>query len=426
MLPSFFLAPLGALAAMIAIPAGTLGALSLASCLLGFFSTGWAFRLRMRLDHARRGTGIEKARAEALAAFHSALLDNAPQGVVVSLGDEQRYFGNGRMLFELLMESPDAPVVTQAMDRLAKDGTLFTLSARVPGGILALRGAPIGKHTALYISELARDEASDARMIDQLPVAVAAFDASRKLTRYNKAYARLWDLPEGWLDAHPTLADILNHLREKRLIPEQRNFAQWRKSRIAATPGPGQAIEETWHLPSGKSIRLVTRSHWDGGVFILCEDISEKLKLESSLNLLTQVQKATLDTLDEGVAIFGTDGRLVLYNALFAKMWRLTEGDLTDQPHLGKIAQLCSRRIGHDNIWNIVASGVSAASPERFGEWGKAKRADGRVISLALSRLPNGATMASFADLTDLEKFQGQQTPPHSVGPIALKYHRSA
>ncbi|HWF64488.1 MAG TPA: PAS-domain containing protein, partial [Rhizomicrobium sp.] len=253
-----------------------------------------------------------------------------------------------------------------------------------------------------------------------------AFDASRKLTRYNKAYARLWDLPEGWLDAHPTLADILNHLREKRLIPEQRNFAQWRKSRIAATPGPGQTIEETWHLPSGKSIRLVTRSHWDGGVFILCEDISEKLKLESSLNLLTQVQKATLDTLDEGVAIFGTDGRLVLYNALFAKMWRLTEGDLTDQPHLGKIAQLCSRRIGHDNIWNIVASGVSAASPERFGEWGKAKRADGRVISLALSRLPNGATMASFADLTDLEKFQGQQTPPHSVGPIALKYHRSA
>ena len=427
MLSSLFLGPLGAVAAMIAIPAGTLGLFSLTSCFIGFFSTGWALRLHTRLDHARRGTGIEKARAEALAAFHSALLDNAPQGVVVGLGKEQRYFGNGRMLFELLMESPDAPSITQAMDQLAKDGTLFTLSARVPGGILAVRGAPIGKHTALYISELTKDGASDARMIDQLPVAVAAFDASRKLTRFNKAYARLWDLPDDWLDGHPTLGDILNHLREKRLIPEQRNFAQWRKNQIATTPAPGQTIEETWHLPSGKSIRLVTRSHWDGGVFILCEDISEKLKLESSLNLLTQVQKATLDTLDEGVAIFGTDGRLVLYNALFAKMWRLTDADLGGQPHLGKIAQLCSRRIGHDNIWNLVASGVSAASPERFGEWGKAKRADGRVISLALSRLPNGATMASFADLTDMEKFQqAQQAAPHSVGPVALKYHQSA
>src|SRR6185312_527377 len=173
--PSFFFAPFGALAAMIAVPAGALAALSLASCALGFFSTGWALRQSVRLQHVRRGTGMEKARAEALAAFHSALLDNAPQGVVVSLGPEQRYFGKGKMLFELLMESPDAPKAVQAMDRLAKEGALFTLSARVPGGILALRGAPIGKHTAVYISELTRDEENDARMLDQLPVAVAAF-----------------------------------------------------------------------------------------------------------------------------------------------------------------------------------------------------------------------------------------------------------
>ena len=424
-MPPFLFTPFGALAAMIAVPAGTLAAFSLASCFIGFLSTGWALRLSMRLNRAQRGTGMERARAEALAAFHNALLDNAPQGVVVGLGQEQRYFGNGKMLFELLMESPDAPQAMQAMDRLAKEGTLFTLSARVPGGYLALRGAPIGKHTALYISELSRDEDSDARMIDHLPVAVAAFDASRKLTRYNSAFARLWDLPAAWLDVHPSLGDILNHLRDKRLIPEQRNFAEWRRSRVEAAPAAGQPIEETWHLPSGKSIRIVMRSHWDGGIFILCEDISEKLKLESSLNLLTQVQKATLDTLDEGVAIFGTDGRLVLHNALFAKMWRLTESDLTGQPHLAKIGQLCSRRIGHDGIWSIVASGVSAATPERFGEWGKAKRADGRIISLALSRLPNGATMASFADLTDLEKFQQVQRPA-SHGIIALKYHHSA
>src|ERR1700722_9745565 len=157
-MPPFLFTPFGAFAAMIAVPAGTLATLSLASCFIGFLSTGWALRLSMRLSHARHGTGMERARAEALAAFHSALLDNAPQGVVVSLGHEQRYFGNGKMLLELLMESPDAPQAMQAMDRLAKEGTLFTLSARVPGGFLALRGAPVGQHTALYINELSRDE----------------------------------------------------------------------------------------------------------------------------------------------------------------------------------------------------------------------------------------------------------------------------
>jgi hypothetical protein len=108
-------------------------------------------------------------------------------------------------------------------------------------------------------------------------------------------------------------------------------------------------------------------------------------------------------------------------------MWRLTESDLTGQPHLARIGQLCERRIGQDGIWSIVAAGVSAPAPERLAEWGKAKRADGRVISLALSRLPNGATMASFADLTDLEKFHMlQSAAAHSVGPVALKYHQSA
>src|ERR1700735_5885899 len=83
---SFFFSPFGAFAAMIAVPASTLAAFSLASCFIGFLSTGWALRQSMRLNHARRDTVMERARSEALAAFHSALLDNAPQGVVVSLG----------------------------------------------------------------------------------------------------------------------------------------------------------------------------------------------------------------------------------------------------------------------------------------------------------------------------------------------------
>jgi PAS domain-containing protein len=151
--------------------------------------------------------------------------------------------------------------------------------------------------------------------------------------------------------------------------------------------------EEFWHLPGGKSIRIVTQQHLQGGAFALFEDITERLRLESALILLTQVQKATLD---EGIAIFGTDGRLVLHNALFTKMWQLSENELDNQPHFAEIANLCTDRIRRDGIWGIVSCGVNSATPERFGEWGNAKRADGRTISLALSRLPNGATVVTL------------------------------
>ena len=58
-----------------------------------------------------------------------------------------------------------------------------------------------------------------------------------------------------------------------------------------------------------------------------------------------------------------------------------------------------------DGIWGIVSCGINSATPECFGEWSKTRRADGRVISLSLSRLPNGTTVVAFTDITDLEKF---------------------
>lgn len=258
--------------------------------------------------------------------------------------------------------------------------------------------------------QLACDAQDD--MIERIPFAVAVFDGEQKLASYNGAYAELWDLSRAWLESGPCYGEILDSLRDKRKLPEQRHFAEWKQAQIQALSRADRNSEEFWHLPGGKSLRIVTQPHLQGGVFVLFEDITERLRLESALNLLTQVQKATLDTLDEGIAIFGTDGRLVLHNALFTKMWQLSESELDNQPHFAEIANLCTDRIGRDGIWGIVSCGVNSATPERFGEWGKARRADGRTISLALSRLPNGATVVTFTDITDLERFGNLQNKP--------------
>jgi len=248
---------------------------------------------------------------------------------------------------------------------------------------------------------------SDAQedMIEHIPFAVATFDADQKLVGFNNAYAEMWELPRSWLESHPSYSDVLDRLRDRRRLPEQRSFPEWKAAQLKSFGCAHRRCEDIWHLPNGKSIRIVIEPHLAGGVFALFQDISERLKLESSLNLLTQVQKATLDTLDDGVAIFGTDGRLVLHNALFAGMWKLSEEELGGQPHFAEIANICTGRIGRDGIWGLISCGINSATPENFGEWGKTRRADGRIISLSLSRLPNGATVVTFTDLTDLEQF---------------------
>jgi PAS fold len=122
------------------------------------------------------------------------------------------------------------------------------------------------------------------------------------------------------------------------------------------------------------------------------------------------VVRATLDTVEDGVAIFWPDGRLVLYNTAFAKLWRLTADALSGEPHLTKLAKLSETQTGPSAVWSIVSAGVASEAPERCNEWGKCRRADGRTISVSMSRLPNGATAVTFADVTDIERYDAHLT----------------
>ncbi len=159
--------------------------------------------------------------------------------------------------------------------------------------------------------------------------------------------------------------------------------------------------EELWHLPGGKTLRVLTQPHPLGGLLFLYEDVSDQLRLESSYNTLIKVQKATLDTLQEGVAVFGPDGRLKLHNAAFARIWRLEVSELVNEPHLKRIADACATRFGRDRVWEIVTSTVTAAAPERRREWNEAERSDGAILSLSIAPLPDGATLVTFVDATD-------------------------
>ena len=251
---------------------------------------------------------------------------------------------------------------------------------------------------------LHQDAAAD--MLEGMSGAIAIFDGAQRLESYNSAYARMWGFEDEWLETHPTLGEVLDRLREARKLPEQHDNAAWKAAQLRLFETCVQPHEEAWHLAGGLSLRVVIRPHLLGGLVFMIEDISEKLRLEASFKLLLQVQRATLDTVEDAIAIFGPDGRLVLFNTHFARLWHFEEDELQTQPHFTKVASLAEARLGRDGIWGIVSAGIASAEPERCNDWGKAIRADGRFISLSMSRLPNGATIATFCDLTDLKNFE--------------------
>ncbi|HVV27966.1 MAG TPA: PAS-domain containing protein [Rhizomicrobium sp.] len=279
----------------------------------------------------------------------------------------------------------------------------MTLLPAAGGSIVGIAADVTGRRETETRLRLAGEALAD--VIEMLPLGVAVFDAQQKLVIHNSRYARLWGLAKDWLDTHPSYGEILDRLRACSRLPEQKDYTSWKRRQLASA----EAGQELWHLRGGHCLNVVTRPHLQGGRVVMFEDVSERLVLETSLNLLIQVQKATLDTLDEGTAIFGPNGRLVLHNDHFASLWGLTAAQLSEQPHLTEIARLCMTRFGADEIWAVIAEGVTSLEPNRRYKWRKVRRADGRTISLSLARLPNGATIVLFIDLTDLERFEALQ-----------------
>jgi signal transduction histidine kinase len=251
----------------------------------------------------------------------------------------------------------------------------------------------------LLRGELKRMIEAHRRILDQLTTGVAIFGSNQKLGFYNAAYRSLWELDAGFLDQSPTDSAVLDQLRATRKLPDDQDFRQWK----AALHEAYRAIEpraHEWHLPGGRTMRVVTTPNPEGGVIYLFDDVTERLDLERRFDALIRVQGETLDNLAEAVAVFGSDGRLRLFNPAFARMWRLTPEQLAERPHIETVTAWCRPLHGDDMIWQKLRATVTAID-DREPVAGRLERRDGNVVDCATMPLPDGATLVTFQDVTD-------------------------
>ena len=248
-------------------------------------------------------------------------------------------------------------------------------------------------------SALARLVDAHRRTLDQLSTGVAMFDANQKLTFYNAAYGALWNLDAAYLDQEPTDSAVLETLRAARKLPEEQDFRQW-KAQLHAAYRALEAKEHTWHLPDGRTLRVVTTPNPDGGVTYLFNDVTERLDLERRFQELIRVQGETLDNLAEGVAVFASDGRIRLANSAFARMWGLSPQTLAERPHIETITALSRPLHGNHPTWQALRAVITALD-DRVAIEDRLERRDGGVVDCTTVPLPDSATLVTFHDVTN-------------------------
>ncbi len=247
--------------------------------------------------------------------------------------------------------------------------------------------------------EYERTVRSHADTLDQLNTAVAIFDTDQKLRFFNQAFQKLWSLDGAFLHSGPDNAMLLDRLRSEGKLAEQPEWRRWKDNLLSAYRAV-EPQEHWWHLPDGKTVRVVANPQPKGGVTWVFENLTEKIDLESRYQTAVRVQGETLDNLAEGVAVFGPDGRLRLSNPAFATLWGLDADTVTPNSHVSVIRDLCDRR-AKDSPWGGFVAAITGFDDERRDRHGQTELNSGSVLRYAVIHLPNGQVMTTFVDVTD-------------------------
>ncbi|MDC9700669.1 MAG: ATP-binding protein [Alphaproteobacteria bacterium] len=312
----------------------------------------------------------------------SFILDPNAQSCLVSRLDEDAFFCD-------YFEGRD----------VSQSSCLMVTASRIAEGVLCL-GQDVSELQNAR-QELSLKQKAYAHILDRFPIAMAVFGKDQRLFLYNQAYARLWGIDDEWLCKAPLYSEILD--AQRRHLPEQADYRDWRE-RYLEMLKCRKMDPQFWHLSDSKTtLRVTIEQDVFDGVMFLYENMTEKFQLESRTNALEEIQRETLDNLNEGVVLFSSDGRLRLFNSAFVQIWGLSSHELKGEPHIDQLPFFSSQgEERYGKTWATLKQRVTTLDDERRSDKIRFESQEGNVIDCAVAPLPGGGTLIHFMNVTDM------------------------
>jgi PAS domain-containing protein len=233
------------------------------------------------------------------------------------------------------------------------------------------------------------------RTFAALPIGLAVFDRSRELVLFNPALVEISTLEPAFLSSRPTLRSFLDHLRERRRMPEPRDYRGWREE-IAHLERGAEAgnYHQLWTLPGGGSLRVTGRPHADGAIAFMFEDISKEMSLTRRFRGEIDLRQAVADDMAAAFAVFSRDGRRLQGNAAYAAMWEHDAEPLGTEA-LARALHRWRAAFAPSGIWGEIRD-FAAHAVDRAAWSETLVRTDGARVLCRVAPLKGGHTVVWF------------------------------
>ena len=247
-------------------------------------------------------------------------------------------------------------------------------------------------------SEAARSETLQTltRTFASLQIGLALFDAERRLQVFNPALVDMTGLNPMFLAARPSFEQVLYALREARMLPEPKDFNNWRREIIEMERAAesGEYAQE-WCLEGGRTFHVTGRPQPNGAIALFIEDVTSEAALSRSFRSEIETMHTVLDGLSEGIITFSLSGQTLLANDAYTALWQTDPCRTLADEGLAQAIRLWSAHCEPTTFWARLADFAS-------GTGGRARittsiaRKQGGPVTVSAQRLRGGNLMVVF------------------------------
>lgn len=238
----------------------------------------------------------------------------------------------------------------------------------------------------------------------QLSAGIVIFDRDRRLMLFNPALVDQFQFSASFLAAKPTLSEFFDKLREARMIPEPRNYSNWREELThLVVKAADDRYHEIWPLISGQTLQVTGRPHPGGGVAFLFEDITAELTLERKFRAQLDVTHAVIDRLNHAIAVVSKSGKFALTNAAFKALWGVVPDKTISDFTWRDFEDVWQFKVKETLILTMMGNFLRLVQDRN--PWVREISCEnGKTLKIAADPMPGGFTILTFEEIQLVER----------------------
>ncbi len=230
----------------------------------------------------------------------------------------------------------------------------------------------------------------------ELSTGLAVFDAQRNLQTFNPALADLVRLPIDFLLARPTLFNLLDALRDRGMLPEPKDYRSWRHQMVNLEASAVRGdYDEAWHLPNGKTFRVIGRPYPNGALALMIHDITDQITRDRLFRAEFEVLRSAINMVQDGVVVFSASGQVLLKNTAYLTLWDADPDVLLGLGGLAAIFDHWRDRSAPHPFWADAEAAVISGEALPGGTH-DIRLNDGRLVTCRCVALSDGAVAIFF------------------------------